>query len=623
MPITGDRELHRATTATGQTPNCYAKAHDWVNQLVFACEAPTFQQFAQRTLLGELAGRMLFASWFVLVNQTETSPPSIRQLATIPEPERFYQADVLEWIRQMVKQSPSNAPQRLDCPFVQNLQLHLITLALDDQNVTFCVASASPSQRQFAEFATSIIPAYVRSWQDRQSQRAASSRAEATAAALALVGLIEQSAGYNSAAQTIADQLKDYFSALHIGVSQYRENNERPIRLYALSDSPSVQPNTPVAQAMLAAQEEAFAQDRLIVWPAPQNQLTADQAHQRLAETCQAAFACTVILKTCHGQIQGLLTVVGKGDRGKAVEVANELNALSLPAANALELVRRSEPNWWQRTWKSFGLARRSTRTLLAGVICFTIIGSLFVPVAYQVGGTCVVQPDEREVVTADMHGIVETVFKKPGDRVVRGELLIQFDPVQFETKLRSIEPQIRSLQIERKRHWKDRAKVSEIDARIESLQVERDEAKRNLARCELRATYDGIVLSSSVDGLTHPMVREGELLLTMANLESVRIEIEVPQDEHRFLEVGSTVKLRLNARPGEEIRAKIDHIHPVVETRNLRNVIVARTVVDNRQHQLIPQSTGRCKILTKHRRCVGWILFHQAWYRMQDWLGI
>ncbi|MCA9199602.1 MAG: efflux RND transporter periplasmic adaptor subunit, partial [Planctomycetales bacterium] len=303
--------------------------------------------------------------------------------------------------------------------------------------------------------------------------------------------------------------------------------------------------------------------------------------------------------------------------------VANELDALSLPVANALELVRRSEPNWWQRTWKSFGLARRSTRTLLAGIICFTIIGSLFVPVAYQVGGTCVVQPEEREVVTAGMHGIIETVFKKPGDRVVRGELLIQFDPVQYETKLRSIEPQIRSLQIERKRHWKDRAKVNEIDARIKSLRVEQQDAERHLNRCEIRASCDGIVLSSSVDGLTHPMVREGEQLLTLANLETVRIELEIPQDEQRFLDVDYAAKLRLNARPGEEIRTEIEHIHSVVETRNLRNVIVARAVVDNRQHQLIPQSTGRCKILTKHRRCLGWILFHQAWYRMQDWLGI
>ncbi|MCA9199183.1 MAG: hypothetical protein KDA87_16675, partial [Planctomycetales bacterium] len=59
--ITGARELHRGINVTGQAPNCYAGTHEWVNQLAFACEAQTFQQFAQRTLGGKSTGRTLFA----------------------------------------------------------------------------------------------------------------------------------------------------------------------------------------------------------------------------------------------------------------------------------------------------------------------------------------------------------------------------------------------------------------------------------------------------------------------------------------------------------------------------------------------------------------------------------
>jgi hypothetical protein len=76
-----------------------------------------------------------------------------------------------------------------------------------------------------------------------------------------------------------------------------------------------------------------------------------------------------------------------------------------------------------------------------------------------------------------------------------------------------------------------------------------------------------------------------------------------------------------LDAYPGRVWEGSLERLHPRSEVRDDKNVFIAEVALDNAEALLRPGMEGRAKIVSGPQR-LGWILFHEPYYRLASWLG-
>ena len=112
-----------------------------------------------------------------------------------------------------------------------------------------------------------------------------------------------------------------------------------------------------------------------------------------------------------------------------------------------------------------------------------------------------------------------------------------------------------------------------------------------------------------------------GQALFEVAPLDSLRLEIAVPESDIAYVKVGQEISARIDGAPDGKITGTVERIQPRSEIRDDDNVFVAEVSIDNTDHKLLPGMRGRAKVITP-RKAIGWIVFHKAWHRLRNLMG-
>ncbi|MDP9139851.1 MAG: efflux RND transporter periplasmic adaptor subunit, partial [Pseudomonadota bacterium] len=109
----------------------------------------------------------------------------------------------------------------------------------------------------------------------------------------------------------------------------------------------------------------------------------------------------------------------------------------------------------------------------------------------------------------------------------------------------------------------------------------------------ELTAPIAGVV--TSLDARAGAQLNPGSPLMTLANLDSVWIQIEVPEAQATRLRTDAAAEARLSAQPNTVLKGSVDYLYPTLDaqTRTLR----ARLVFDNPDRLLRPGMFARIAI--------------------------
>jgi membrane fusion protein (multidrug efflux system) len=190
---------------------------------------------------------------------------------------------------------------------------------------------------------------------------------------------------------------------------------------------------------------------------------------------------------------------------------------------------------------------------------------------AYITATANLVAEDEVKVV-AEAEGKVVQLLVEEGDRVSKGQKLLQIDTGDAALALRKAELALKnkSLSLERVERMATDKLISPQD--LDKTRYERDVAEHELAeaRYSLRKTavlapFSGTITLRQVQpGQT---VKPGEELFTLANFEPLVARIFLPEREVLDLAEGQEAQLALKARADVRFRGRIRQISPVVDT--------------------------------------------------------
>ena len=224
------------------------------------------------------------------------------------------------------------------------------------------------------------------------------------------------------------------------------------------------------------------------------------------------------------------------------------------------------------------------------------------------------IQPKTLVNISADTMGRVTGLAVNEGDRVTKGQFLLEIDPRNLRTRVQSGEASLRAsisqleqtrLSLENARLslklaednynrqrelWKGglttrealeraendfKAQQASLAAQEQSLKTQQariaqeraslSSAQYDLSRVRIESPINGIVTRRNIEegetAVTGTMNNPGTVLLTVADMSVIEAEVEVDETDIPNVQMGQTATVTIDAMPGKTFTAKVTEI--------------------------------------------------------------
>lgn len=205
--------------------------------------------------------------------------------------------------------------------------------------------------------------------------------------------------------------------------------------------------------------------------------------------------------------------------------------------------------------------------------------------------------------VSADMDGVVEWIGPKEGQEVRRGELLARIDVAARKAALDRAEASFRLAEdlFRRRESLYDRRIISKEE--LDRAATERALAETNLRQAKveyergfLKAPVSGVVNRMHVDAGEY--VARGAPFMDIVNVERIKIQLNVPEMDVRFLRTAQQAMVTVDALPGKQLQGRVDFV--AYKADPATRTFQVQVVVDNPSREIRPGMIARVALLRR-----------------------
>lgn len=461
-------------------------------------------------------------------------------------------------------------------------------------------------------------------WWHRRLAGDAAPPADLTAV-LDLLATTLQEERFVAAATAVATELATGLRCERVAVGV---RDGRHAQLRALSHTAQFSKKSGLVRALGAAMDEAIDQGETLVLPRSDEGIPlVTQAHEALVEQHGSNAVCTIPLSD-NGRVTGALTLERGGDQPFGAGEVRMCEHAATLIGPVLEAKRREDRWIGAKVWDAVrGLAgdllgaghlalKVSSLLLLAAVLFFS-----FATGEYRITAPAVLEGTVQRAVPAPQDGYIASAEVRAGDLVSEGQLLaaledkgLRLEKVQWEGEREKHLREYSKALAER-----DRATVRILDAQVEQAQARIALLSEQLARTQITAPFDGMVVSGDLSQSLGAPVSRGDVLFEIAPLDSYRVILKVDERDVAQARVGQAGELALAGLPGEPLSVRIGKITPVASVEEGRNMFRVEAALESASGALRPGMKGVAKIDIGERNLF-WIWTHKLTYWLQLW---
>ena len=200
-------------------------------------------------------------------------------------------------------------------------------------------------------------------------------------------------------------------------------------------------------------------------------------------------------------------------------------------------------------------------------------------------------------VLRPEVSGRITQLNFRDGDRVRKGQLLVQFDDQLPAAQLKQSLAELSIATANHKRNQEllaqkfvSQRSVDETAANLEVAQAKVALAQATVDRLKVKAPFDGIAGIRQVN--TGDYLKDGADIVNIEDIDAVYVDFRLPERFQAKVRKGQRAQVDLDALPGRRFNAVIQAVDPLLDA-NGRSVGV-RACIDNRQLQLRPGMFAR-----------------------------
>ncbi len=275
---------------------------------------------------------------------------------------------------------------------------------------------------------------------------------------------------------------------------------------------------------------------------------------------------------------------------------------------NQLPLPKRMAQQWRRKTDHQY-LVQFSLRHRWRLITAALLVSSLLITVTHKISAHATIEAKDLQILIAPQDGFVSTSHVRAGDFVEKNQLLatldtqdLNLDADKWRSELAKNEQAAsHALAI------KDRVAIGQIRADAVRISAELELVERQIARSELRAPFDGVVLVGDLHQQLGAVVTRGETLFTVAASDEYRLVLELEEQDVGLVHTGQSAKVRLSALPNRSWDASIDAVLPVAMTTAEKHIFRVPANFSAQSKELLPGMEGIAR-LNVGSRSLAWV---------------
>lgn len=203
-------------------------------------------------------------------------------------------------------------------------------------------------------------------------------------------------------------------------------------------------------------------------------------------------------------------------------------------------------------------------------------------PISESISLVGSVAPNEMIEVRSEVDGLVTEINFDEGQRVEKGQLLVALDASKFQAQLSQTEANLKLAQtsFDRTKQLLNDNLISQQEFDTASATFAGNQAAVDLRRREMKDTriiapFSGITGSRLVSA--GQVISKSTLLTSLVDLDTVKVEVNVPERYLRQLKIGQKVAFNVAAYPGEKFTGEVYFIAPQLDTSTRTALVKAR----------------------------------------------
>lgn len=199
--------------------------------------------------------------------------------------------------------------------------------------------------------------------------------------------------------------------------------------------------------------------------------------------------------------------------------------------------------------------------------------------------------------VSADTAGRIEWVGPREGERVNKGDLLVKIDVSALKAALDHAEAQFKLAEdlYQRRRRLFERKIIAKEE-------LDQSETQRTLAATDyeqIKVKYEHGFPRSPISGVINYLyvdagefIDTGKPLADIVNIDRIKINVQVPELDIRFVRKGQTTPLKIDAFPEKELTGVVNFV--AFKADPATKTFLVRTLIDNPAGDIRPGMIAR-----------------------------
>lgn len=412
------------------------------------------------------------------------------------------------------------------------------------------------------------------------------------------------------------------------------EQNSK-VKIHAISGIADFKASSPGVASIRQSMEECLDERGPIAIPAiPANDefqaVAARSIHQQWSVECNNSAVCSLPLFDGDDVVAVVsLRRAGNQPFGHAdiAKLKSMLEAYG-PAVRVVEKAGQpvgSRISSAVKTKASDSMRKGSWGRRIA-LVCFLLAAAWFF------FGTMTYEPLCRSTITAanlrhvsaPFDGQLMTVAVSPGQRVSKGDVLVEFDTSNLKLEAISLQRQISASNVQVKQAISEGelGQASMANARLAVLQTEIRSIQKQIAEATIVAPADGVVVLSDLQQRIGQEFPQGEEILQFVVDGDWLLEIEVPDSLVSVVAADQMGEFAPASDPTNKHEFRIENVDGAAAVVQDRNVFKARAAFVEQPRHMMTGMEGTSKLSTVEKP-VWWVCFHGAidWARINFWL--
>ncbi|QHB17681.1 efflux RND transporter periplasmic adaptor subunit [Mannheimia pernigra] len=201
------------------------------------------------------------------------------------------------------------------------------------------------------------------------------------------------------------------------------------------------------------------------------------------------------------------------------------------------------------------------------------------------------IRPNQGAMLSAETSGVVKRILVTSGQRVTKGDLLVEFDSSVEQANLRASEAQLSTAKTNFERYRKLVASNSASKAEFDNAQSTYNQLLANIEslrstikRRQIYAPFSGVAGIVNVN--VGQYITMGTEIVRVEDQSAMKVRFSLPQTNITQISVGQKVTAEIDALPEHRFSARIVAIDPAVD--RLTGLINVEAVIEEGQEKLL-----------------------------------